>query len=128
MSLDAVVEPNEEIQLDFAGPLPDEKDKDVYILAGVDRFSRFPSAKVVTNNKADTIIRFMQTHIVNHGVPRNVRCDQAQGFRAKKNLCCTARIITSNLSYLCTSRRSPINRYGRTPNRNIEIKTFSNEN
>ena len=83
-SLDAVVEPNEEIQLDFAGRLPDENDKDVYILVGVDRFSRFPSAKVVTNNKADTIIRFMQTHIVNHGVPRNIRCDQAQGFRAKK--------------------------------------------
>ena len=26
----------------------------------------------------------MQTHIVNLGVPRNIRCDQAQGFRAKK--------------------------------------------
>ena len=26
----------------------------------------------------------MQTHIVNHGVPRNIRCDQAQGFRSKK--------------------------------------------
>ena len=83
-SLDAVVEPNEEIQLDFAGPLPDENDKVVYILVGVDRFSRFPSAKVVTNNQADTIIRFMQTHIVNHGVPQNIRFDQAQGFRAKK--------------------------------------------
>ena len=83
-SLDAVVEPNEEIQLDFAEPLPDENNKDVYILVGVDRFSRFPSAKIVANNKADTIIKFMQTHIVNHGVPRNIRCDQAQGFRAKK--------------------------------------------
>ena len=83
-SLDAVVEPNEEIQLDFAGSLPDENNKDVYILVGVDRFSRFPSAKVVANNKADTIIKFMQTHIVNHGVPRNIRCDQVQGFRAKK--------------------------------------------
>ena len=26
----------------------------------------------------------MQTHLVNQGVPRNIRCDQAQGFRAKK--------------------------------------------
>ena len=26
----------------------------------------------------------MQTHIVNHGVPRNIRWDQAQVFRAKK--------------------------------------------
>ena len=82
-SLDAVVEANEEIQWDFAGPLPDENNKEVYILVGVDRFSRFPSAKVLANNKADTIINFMQTHTVNHGVPRNIRCDQAQGFRAK---------------------------------------------
>ena len=81
-TLDAVVEPNEEIQLDFAGPLPNENDKEVYILVGVDHFSRFPYAKVVSNNRADTIIRFMQNHIVNHGVPRNIRCDQAQGFRA----------------------------------------------
>ena len=81
-SLDTVVEPNEEIQLDFAGPLPDENNKDVYILVGVDKFSRFPSAKVIANNKADTIIKFMQTHFVNDGVPRNIRCDQAQGFRA----------------------------------------------
>ena len=70
--------------MDFAGPLLDENNKNVYILVGVDRFSQFPYAKVVANNKADTIIKFMQTHIVNHGVPRNIRCDQAQGFRAKK--------------------------------------------
>ena len=76
-ALDAVVEPNKEIQMDFAGPLPDENNKEVYILVGVDRVSRFQSAKVVTITKADTIIRFMQTHIVNNGLPRNVRCDQA---------------------------------------------------
>ena len=81
-TLDAVVEPNEEIQLDFAGPLTDENDKEVYLLVGVDRFSRFPYAKVVSNNRADRIIRFMQNHIVNHAVPRNIRCDQEEGFRA----------------------------------------------
>ena len=41
MALDAVVEPHEEIQLDFAGPLPDENNKVVYIPVAVDRFSRF---------------------------------------------------------------------------------------
>ena len=82
-SQNALVEPNEEIQLDFAGPLPDKNNKDVYLLVGVDGFSRFPSAKVVTKNKAHTIIRFRQTHIVNHGVRRNIRCDQAQVFQAK---------------------------------------------
>ena len=66
-ALNGVVEPNEEIQLDFAGPLPDENNKEVYILVGVDRFSRFPSTKLVTNNKADTLTRFTQTLIANHG-------------------------------------------------------------
>ena len=33
-------EQNEEIQLDFAGPITDEQQKDSYILASVDRFSR----------------------------------------------------------------------------------------
>ena len=60
-ALDAVLEPNGKIQLEFAGPLPDKNKKEVYILVVVDRFSRFPSAKVVKNNKADTKIRFMPT-------------------------------------------------------------------
>ena len=33
-------EPNEKIQMDFAGPLQDEHLKDSYILASVDRYSR----------------------------------------------------------------------------------------
>ena len=73
------MEPNEEIQLNLAGPSPDEINKDVYILVKVDRFSRFPSDKVVANNKANTMIKLIETHIVSHGVPRNIRCDQAQG-------------------------------------------------
>ena len=51
-TLDAVVEPNEEIQLDFMGRLLDENDKEVYILVGVDRFCRFPYAKVVSKSFA----------------------------------------------------------------------------
>ena len=37
MALDALLEPNEEIQMDFAEPLRDENNKEVYILVGVDR-------------------------------------------------------------------------------------------
>ena len=40
-TLSATVEPNEEMQIDFGDPLPDERDKEVYILAGFDQ--RFPS-------------------------------------------------------------------------------------
>ena len=58
--MEPVVEPNEEVQLDFVGPLPDELNRDVYILVTVDKWSKFPTAKVVTNTTADVALKFMQ--------------------------------------------------------------------
>ena len=82
--MEPVVEPNEEVQLDFAGPLPDELNRYAYILVAIDKWSKFPTAKVVSNTTADIAIKFMQRYISNNGVPRRLRCDQAQTFRAKK--------------------------------------------
>ena len=81
--MEPVVEPNEEDQLDFAGPLPNELNKGAYILVAVDKWSKFPSAKVVSNTTADVALKFMQRYISNNGVPRRLRCNQAQTFRAK---------------------------------------------
>ena len=82
--MEPVVEPNEEVQLDFAGPLQDELNRDAYILVAIDKWSKFSTAKVVSNTTADIAIKFMQRYISNNGVPRRIRCDQAQTFRAKK--------------------------------------------
>ena len=35
--------PNQELQLDFAGPLIDDKKGKIYILVAIDRFSKFPA-------------------------------------------------------------------------------------
>ena len=40
------VEPNEEIQIDFGGPLIDGQGREVYFLACIDRFSKFPTLKL----------------------------------------------------------------------------------
>ena len=82
--MEPVVEPNEEVQLDFAGPLHDELNRDANILVAMDKWSKFPTAKVVSNTTADIAIMFMQRYISNNGVPRRLRCDQVQTFRAKK--------------------------------------------
>ena len=37
IQMDSVVEPNEEVQLDFAGLLPNELNKDAYILVAIDK-------------------------------------------------------------------------------------------
>ena len=64
--------------------LPDEFNRDAYILVAIDKWSKFPTAKVVTNTTADMTSKFMQRYISINGVPRRLRCDQAQTFRAKK--------------------------------------------
>ena len=38
------VEPNQEIQIDFGGPIFDEKGNEVYFLAAVDRFPKYTTA------------------------------------------------------------------------------------
>ena len=82
--MEPVVEPNEEVQLDFAEPLPDKLNRKAYFLVAVDKWTKFPTAKVISNTTADIAIKFMQRYISNNGVPRRLRCDQAQTFRAKK--------------------------------------------
>ena len=65
-------------------PLLDELNRDAYILYTIDKWSKFPTAKVVTNTTADIAIKFMQRYISNNGVLRKIRCGNAQTFRAKK--------------------------------------------
>ena len=68
--MDLVVEPNEEVQLDFVGPLPDESNKYAYILVAIDKWSKFPTAKVFSNTAADIVKKIMQRYTSNNGVPR----------------------------------------------------------
>ena len=64
-------------------PLPGELNRDAYILVAKDKWSKFSTAKIVTNTTADIAIKFMQRYFSKNGVPRKIRCDQAQTFRAK---------------------------------------------
>ena len=97
LQMEPVVEPNEKVPLDFAGPLQNELNRDAHILVAIDKWSKFPTAKVVTNTTADIAIKIMQRYISMNRVPRRLRCDQAQTFRAKKfQLFCN----TNNLNLL----------------------------
>ena len=77
-------EPNEEHQLDFAGPIPFRNHTDnYYILVSVDRYSRFPTAQVYKNCDASTTIDCLEEYCKFHGIPRSLRCDQAQAFKSR---------------------------------------------
>ena len=69
--------PNQEIQIDFAGPINNEKNLEIYILTCIDRFSKYHSAEIFDNANAYNVIIFLDNYIHIHGVPRSLRIDQA---------------------------------------------------
>ena len=70
--------PNEEIQIDFGGPIYNEKNQEVYFLACIDRFSKFPTVEVYDRANADNNLKFLQDYALLNGIPRSIRLDQAR--------------------------------------------------
>ena len=71
------VEPNQEIQIDFGGPIFDEKGNEVYFLAAIDSFSKYPAACIYDKANGPNVIKFLDMYIENNGIPRSIRLDQA---------------------------------------------------
>ena len=61
--------PNEEIQIDFGGPIYNEMNQEVYFLACTDRFSKFPTKAVFDRASADNILKFLHEYGLLHGIP-----------------------------------------------------------
>ena len=70
--------PNQEIQIDFAGPLNNEKDHEIYILTCIDTFSKYPSAEIFDNANASNVLKFLDNYIHIQGVHRSLRIDQVR--------------------------------------------------
>ena len=69
---------NEEIQIDFGGPIYNENSQKIYFLACIGRFSEFPTAEVFDRANAEDILKFLQEYVLLQGVPRTIRLYQAQ--------------------------------------------------
>ena len=94
-SQNQLAEPNEEIQMDFAGPIPFKNNiQNNNILVTVDRLSRFPHAETFNNCDTNITIECLESYCKLHGIPRSIRCDQAQAFKAKEfKIFCNNKII-----------------------------------
>ena len=66
---------NEEADLDFAGPLDKNWGNSKYLLLYIDRFSKLPSAKVVNNTSASSILSLMTGYCHLHEFPKSFRAD-----------------------------------------------------
>ena len=89
------VYPIQEIQIDFGGPIFDEKGNEIYFLAAIDRFSKYPSACIYDKANGPNVLTFLDRYIENHGIPRSIRLDQAKCLVGNqvKTLCNKKKII-----------------------------------
>ena len=111
--------------MDFAGPLSIREHKDdYYILVTVDRLTRYLHAKVFKNCDTETALKYIEEYCNFHGIPRSIRCDQAQALKAREfGLYCKDKNIKLILAPAGDHRndRAP-NPNNKTPNRNHAIR------
>ena len=74
-----------------------KQNKESYILISVDRFSRYLHAKAYHNCDTETAIEYLKSYMTFQGIPRALRCDQAQAFKSKTSKF-SVKITTLNYS------------------------------
>ena len=82
-SLPLLTQPGQEVQLDYTGPIENQKGKKIYPLVAIDRFSKFSSVKVTKSTSGKCTVKFLRSYIDTHGVPESIRSDQFSGFKGK---------------------------------------------
>ena len=83
-NLEILTEPNQEIQLDFAGPIQPKTRGDVYMLVAVDRFSKWPTAQVCKNTDTRTVLKFLTKYFTDNETPQCIRIDNGSCFESSE--------------------------------------------
>ena len=77
-------EPIEEIQIDFGGPILNEKDKEIYFLTCINRYSKYPTVEFFGKANGINVVKFLLDYACNHGIPRTIRLYQATCLLGKR--------------------------------------------
>ena len=81
--LPPVEKTNQEIQLDFIGPIR-FKHRRFYILLSKDRYSRLPAACICEAPTGKTAKNFLEQYITLNGLPQTIRTDKGTAFTGKE--------------------------------------------
>jgi hypothetical protein len=77
------------VALDTAGPLPETKSGNKYILVAIDHYSKWCEAKAVADHGAKTAAKFLEDEIIcRYGVPRFVLTDNGGEWAAEFDTMC----------------------------------------
>ena len=78
------IEPVDEIQIDFGGPIINKKGIEQYFIKGDYRYSKYPTVEIVINASGTNVIKFLNKSMYNHEAPRTIRLGQARSLTGKK--------------------------------------------
>ena len=84
-TLPPVHSPNEEIQLDFIGPITDNNRR-FHILLTIGRYSKWPAASFCKYTDGETAKKFLEQYIQLNGIPKTIRTDKTTAF-TDRNFC-----------------------------------------
>jgi hypothetical protein len=78
------------VALDTAGPLPETKSGNRYVLVVIDHYSKWCEAKAVADHGAKTAARFLEDEVIcRYGVPRFVLIDNGGEWAAEFDTMCS---------------------------------------
>ena len=75
--------PNQEIQLDFIGPIR-FKHRRFYILISIGRYSRWPAVCICEAPTSKTAKIFLEQNILLNGIPQTIRTDKGTAFTGRE--------------------------------------------
>ena len=78
-NLPPVNSPNEEVQLDFIGPITDNHRR-FYMILSIDRYSNWPAASCCKHTDGKTAIKIVEQYIQLDSIPKTIRKDKATAF------------------------------------------------
>jgi hypothetical protein len=82
------------VALDTAGPLPETKSSNKYIMVAIDHYLKWCEAKAVANHGAKTAAGFLEDEIIcRYGVPKFVLTNNGGEWPAEFNVMCRDYVI-----------------------------------
>jgi hypothetical protein len=83
-----------QVALDTAGPLPETRSGNKYILVAIDHYSKWCEAKAVVDHGAKTTTRFLEDDIIcRYGVPKFILTDNGGEWAAEFDVMCRDYVI-----------------------------------
>ena len=99
------VEPLNTFHVDHLGPFPKSKKNNIYLIVGIDAFTKFAFLRAAKSTKTKYVIDYFKDIFATYGTPKILISDQGSSFTSKKfQLFCKQNNIRHIINAVATPR------------------------